>query len=88
MSVTPNLDRRLAQVQKFVDELPRTAHEVFRENTPIDTGNARNSTNLRGNEIVADYDYAGKLQSGSSRQAPNGMRDPTIENIRRRLNDL
>ena len=88
MSITPNLDRRLAQVQKFVDELPKTAHEVFRNATPIDTGNARNSTNLRGNEIVADYDYAGRLQNGHSSQAPGGMTDPTIETIRKQLRDL
>jgi hypothetical protein len=88
MSITPNLDRRLAQVNRFLEELPRTAHEKFRSVTPIDTGNARNSTELRGNEIVGNYEYASRLQDGSSSQAPNGMRDPTIEDIRRRLNSL
>jgi hypothetical protein len=88
MSITPNLDRRLAQVNRFLEELPRTAHEKFRATTPIDTGNARNSTELRGNEITGNYEYASRLQEGWSKQAPDGMRDPTIEDIRRRLNSL
>jgi hypothetical protein len=88
MSNTPNLDRRLAQVNRFLQELPRTAHEKFRSVTPIDTGNARNSTELRGNEIVGNYDYSVRLQEGWSKQAPEGMRDPTIEDIRRRFQDL
>lgn len=88
MSQTPNLDRRLEKVKQFLKELPQTAHEKFVETTPIDTGNARQSTALRGNEIVADYDYAGRLQDGASRQAPSGMRDPTIEDIRQRFKDL
>jgi hypothetical protein len=78
----------MTQVDKFLKELPQTAHEKFRSVTPIDTGNARNSTDLRGNDITADYDYAGKLQAGHSSQAPGGMRDPTIEDIRRRLREL
>lgn len=88
MSVTPNLDRRLAQVRRFMEQVPAIAHEKFRETTPIDTGNARNSTELRGNEIVGNYEYAVRLQEGWSRQAPKGMRDPTIDEIRRRFNDL
>jgi hypothetical protein len=36
---------------------------------------------LSGNKIVADYGYAGRLDEGASRQAPEGMSDPTIEYI-------
>ena len=56
----------------------------FRNITPIDTGNAKRNTNTRGKVIRANYGYASKLDEGFSRQAPNGMSDPTItyyENI-------
>ncbi len=60
------------------------AGDHFRKITPIDTGNARRSTTTRGRTINANYGYASKLDEGFSRQAPNGMSDPTItyyENI-------
>ena len=41
-------------------------------------GNARSKTVLQGNTIVADYAYAERLDTGWSKQAPNGMSDPTI----------
>jgi hypothetical protein len=34
-----------------------------------------------GNEIRANYNYAGALDEGKSRQAPNGMSEPTIEQM-------
>jgi hypothetical protein len=36
---------------------------------------------LINNQIQANYDYAGALDDGKSRQAPKGMSEPTIEQM-------
>lgn len=83
-----NIENRIKKVNNFLKELPRKFHEEFKSKTPIDTGNARRNTDLRRNEIVADYEYAGKLQAGKSKQAPDGMRDPTIDEMRKNFKNL
>lgn len=83
-----NLNRRVRQLNQAFEHLPQAAHEQFVRVTPIDTGNARRSTDLRGNEIQANYPYANRLNEGYSRQARNGMTDPTIEWIRTYLRGL
>lgn len=45
-------------------------------------GNARRNTELKGNEIQANYPYALRLENGYSSQAPQGMTEPTLEKIR------
>lgn len=82
------LERRMEEVERWLDDLPKNMSEQFVKNTPIDTGNARNSTSLRGRSIVADYPYAGPLHKGSSQQAPEGMTTPTIEWVRQELRKL
>lgn len=83
------LRRRLARVERFARELPRAAHVEFVNATPIRSGNARSKTDLRGNEIQANYDYSIRLEKQSwSRQAPQGMSEPTIEWIRSQLRGL
>lgn len=46
-------------------------------------GNARRKTKLQGNEIQANYPYAKRLEEGWSSQAPDGMTEPTIEEVRK-----
>lgn len=58
------------------------AYKTFKDKTPIRSGNARNKTKLRGNTIDANYPYAQRLEEGYSKQAKNGMTEPTINNIR------
>lgn len=41
--------------------------------TPIDTGKARRGWRARKTEIRNDVPYIGKLETGYSRQAPNGF---------------
>lgn len=83
------LERRLARVRQFAENLPRDMHEKFVETTPIDTGNARSKTDLRSNEIQANYPYSVRLEKESwSRQAPRGMSEPTIEWVRQQLRGL
>lgn len=74
-------DRRLSQV-------PNLAHDEFVRNTPIRTGNARRRTRLQGSTIKANYPYAERLDQGYSRQAPQGMSEPTIEFIRREIRQI
>lgn len=82
-------ERRARQLNRFLDALPRRMHEKFRETTPRRTGNAQSKTELRGTDIVADYPYAVRLEKeGWSRQAPEGMSEPTIEWVRSELRKL
>jgi hypothetical protein len=85
---TPNLNRHLRALQQFADQLPRSAHEHFRSITPIDTGNARSRTDLRGDEIQGNYPYANRLNEGYSRQARAGMTEPTIEWVRDQIRGI
>ena len=77
--------------------ISQVAYTTFKDNTPIGDpnrwktkykpknykpGNARRKTVLKGNEIQANYPYAKRLEEGYSSQAPDGMTEPTIEEIR------
>ncbi len=77
--------------------ISEVAYKTFVDNTPIGDpnrwktkykpknykpGNARRKTVLKGNEIQANYPYAKRLEEGYSSQAPDGMTEPTIEQIR------
>lgn len=71
-----------------LQQLPKDAHRVWVQNTPIDTGNARRKTQLKGNVIDANYPYAVPLDQGHSRQSKQGMSKPTEAYIRRRLRTI
>lgn len=80
------------QVSKITD----VAYKAFVKNTPIGDpntwkskapknykpGNARRKTKKTNNSIDANYAYAQRLEEGYSRQAPNGMTEPTIDEVR------
>ena len=83
-----NIDRRIKKVNDRLKTIPADAAAVFRGVTPIDTGNAKRSTKLKNTSIVADYDYANRLNTGYSRQAPGGMTDPTIKYIRDQISKI
>jgi hypothetical protein len=88
-----NIDRRLNQVLKTLNSntIANEAYKKFVDITPEDTGNAKRNTMLSGNEIVANYPYAGVLDEGrgyrdgqmrGSEQAPKGMSEPTLQHVR------
>ena len=81
---------RSREVKRFLQELPGKMAEKFVEVTPIRTGNAKRSTSLQQQKnIVADYPYAGRLEKDAwSRQAPDGMSQPTIDHARDLLRRL
>ena len=70
--------QKAAQAEKVI--MPQ-AYQYFKSITPIKTGNARNNTSLHDNVITANYQYASKLDAGSSKQAPSGMTGPTKTKI-------
>jgi hypothetical protein len=92
---------QLAQLTpRVLDDLVQDAFDFYKAQTPVGKpstwktpraprgyvpGNARRSTRLRGNTIEGVYPYAERLEDGWSRQAPDGMSQPTIEHVQRVL---
>lgn len=60
----------------------------FKNTTPVRTGNARSRTRTVGKKISGDYAYAGRLDEGWSKQAPNGMSDPSLEYFEKEINNI
>jgi hypothetical protein len=82
------INPRLRQIERFLDRLPGEMHDEFVKQTPIRTGNAKKSTELKRSEIQGNYAYANRLNKGWSSQAPQGMTDPTVEFARTKLRGL
>jgi hypothetical protein len=83
--------------KKAEKEAVKDTYDFFVKQTPLKTGNARRSTELKGNIIEADYEYAAVLDKGrhmsnrgarGSYQAPQGMTAPTIRFFRSIINNL
>lgn len=76
-----NFRMKIKEIEGILDpdKMAREAYDVFVENTPIKTGNARNNTILKKNEIHAEYPYATRLDQGWSKQSPDGMVEPTMQ---------
>lgn len=73
-------------------QLTDVAYKKFVDVTPVKTGNAKRNTKKSGNSIDANYPYAEVLDQGrgyrdgqmrGSTQAPKGMTEPTIEHLRK-----
>lgn len=64
----------------FTKTFPKKVYEEFKDNTPIDGGNARRKTKLRktsqGSEIKADYDYSGVIDKGLYGKPPGSANGP------------
>jgi hypothetical protein len=84
-AITQRLDEITKKTQST--ELTKVAITTFRDNTPIRNGNARRNTKAKQDEIHANYAYAKRLDTGYSKQSPDGMSKPTIEAVRRYLKD-
>jgi hypothetical protein len=83
---TKQFDKLTKQLDKLAPESVKKAGAYFKRITPKDTGNARNKTKTKGTTIEANYGYAGRLDEGWSRQAPDGMSDPTIAQLTKIIN--
>jgi hypothetical protein len=78
---TRGFDRTIDKTKQELDQLSEDAYKYFVSATPIKTGNARRSTDLSNNKIIADYPYAQRLDEGWSKQSPDGMTGPTEDHI-------
>jgi len=74
-------EKRMNKLAGLPSYLVDEALDITKENTPVASGNARNKTIKKGNKIVSNYAYAGRLNDGYSRQAPQGFTQPTIEQL-------
>lgn len=80
VTLTNTVTKQLENFKKELKQLPKDALVEMKEITPIKTGNARRKTRLQsGNTLVADYPYAGELDDGRSKQAPDGITKPLDE---------
>ena len=81
----PRITNNTAQTFKQMADLPeaavKKAYAYFVAVTPRRSGNARRSTKLDKTTIDANYPYASKLDEGSSKQAPQGMTEPTMKKL-------
>ena len=74
-------DKRMKELADLPSYLVNEALKITKNNTPVASGNARNKTIKKGNKIVSNYAYAGRLNEGYSSQAPQGFTKPTIEQL-------
>ena len=77
--ITDNITPSLKKIAKNIGPVPEDAFEFWRKITPKRTGNARRRTRFNNNTTEAQYAYAQNLDQGASRQAPQGMSEPTIQ---------
>lgn len=82
MSITRTQDQitpSLTEMAKGINKFPAKALVKVKQLTPVKTGNARSHTVLQNNKtITGNYTYAGALNDGKSRQAPQGIVTPFI----------
>lgn len=71
--------------EDIIDQEFQATGEYFREITPRRSGNARRRTVVSPRQIQARYPYAARLDSGYSRQAPQGMTQPAWRYFQNRL---
>jgi hypothetical protein len=83
-----SINKRLSAIQTKLRALPKEAEKEYVALTPIRSGRARRSTKLQGDTIMANYPYAGKLDHGSSKQAPEGMTKPFLKWLRARIKKI
>lgn len=61
------------------DRLAVTVLEELRAATPVETGRAREGWHMTETGIRNDVPYVGRLNAGSSRQAPAGFVEAAID---------
>jgi len=71
----------LLAIAKGLKDLPDEATKYWKSITPVDTGNAKRRTKKSKKGVNADYEYASYLDKGHSKQAPDGMSEPTRKHI-------
>jgi len=72
---------RVKELKNLPEEILKDGLQTWKSETPVRSGNAKRKTRLNGDTIIADYSYAGALDSGSSKQASKGMSEPTLKQM-------
>lgn len=90
---TRALEKAFDQASDVPAQASEEAYRYFVKTTPIapiNGGNARSRTvyNQNSKTITGDYAYAQRLDEGYSKQAPQGMSEPTIAFFEKRVNEL
>ena len=81
--LTNRIDPRMKRIQKNFGRLAKEAYGEFKKVTPIKSGNAKRNTNFNNKDTISgDYNYANRLNAGYSKQAKDGMTEPTIDFIK------
>ena len=78
------------EISNIISEMGEDFYNEVKNNTPVDTGLAKNSWKKSKNKnstiINNKQPYISELDSGSSRQAPDGMTGPAIKTIQKNFN--
>lgn len=83
--LSPDANKRAKQLEKVA----KLAHKKWVEVTPKRSGNAKNKTKLVNRDTIhANYPYAKRLDEGYSKQAPQGMLDPTVKYLKKELDKI
>lgn len=78
-----DLKRLEKDIDKAITDSMQDTFKYYIKETPVKGGNARRRTkfNKNRNSINSNYDYAGRLDSGWSKQAPKGFTEPSIDQL-------
>lgn len=78
-------------ISNAVSDSMAATFKYYKKETPIKSGNARNRTKYTERattyKINSNYDYAGRLDSGWSKQSPEGMTDPSFKYLEKQINN-
>jgi len=81
--------KHISNISKGIKKTFKKSYEYFKDKTPYRTGNAKSRTKfVNNNTIHADYRYAKRLDTGYSKQAPDGMTNPTLDYLEKELKKL
>ena len=79
-------DDLLDDLRDMPELVMKDTERYFVRITPKDKGNAQRNTKLTSKTtILANYAYAGRLDEGWSKQAPNGMTGPAEDYLVRQI---
>lgn len=76
LNIQDKITDDLAKIKRQLPQIVKQGLVEYKRLTPIQTGNARRKTTATANSIQANYAYAGRLDEGYSKQAPQGMTEP------------
>ena len=82
-----DLKRLQKKITNAIGDSMSSTYNFYKDKTPVRSGNARSKTkfNKNRNIINSNYDYAGRLDKGWSKQAPKGFTDPSLDFLEKEI---